>query len=758
MDETVKRALERYQIAEEAEADYRREAREDLKFISGDQWNWQARNVRENAGLPCFTINRIPTFLNQILNEIRQNNPSIQVDPVSDGATKDTAETLAGLIRQIEQHSAATTAYQNAAWYAVASGRGYFELCSEYEGYENNDQKLVIKTIDDPTRVYIDPNHREVDGHDMEYAFIIYDMDKDEYKREYPDSQMSANLDNKSFMPAKNQEDWISKNTVRVAKYYYKVYNEKTLYTIRTIKMEYMPFVAEDPAILMNPEAYETIYDYTRPPKEMVEQGIATVIGKRKVHVPEVRIAKINALEVLEETVWPYKHIPVFIVKGNEFWNDGKRIVHGAVRFAKDTQRALNWFTSVQAEVVGMAPKAPFVGGKGAFAGFEHLWRDVNVSPIAYLEFNDKDAKGNPITPPQRVQAEAPIQAIAQSRQMASDDLKGVFGIFDPSLGAQGNETSGVAILARTEQSHMTNSHYYDNLVRTITHLGHVMVHVIPFFYDNERVIRIVNPNGTTGTTTINAQDGKNNFSVGKYEVVIQTGPTYQTRRQEAVEKMLSLGGAYPESMPAIADIIVNEMDWPGAKLIADRLRAMVPPQILQATGEMDTDDMDPEQLVKQQKMTIQQQTQALEQLNQMATQLEQELKQATEELKLTKMDKEFQVIKAELDNQVKNRELTIEEATTQLEFLLKERELEFEDRKIKLEEAKVAMMGVKGLGEIDKSVLDTEMKMEELRKTMNTAPDTNVDMSVSPNPIKDGPTDSRLGGEIGAGRLGGKI
>jgi hypothetical protein len=750
MDQTVKEALKRYQIAEEAEAEWRRDAREDLRFVAGEQWNWQARNVRENAGLPCFTINRIPTFLNQIINEIRQNNPSIQVDPVTGGATRDTADTLAGLIRQIEQHSAATTAYQNAAWYSVAAGKGYFRLVNEYEGFENNDQKLVIKTIDDPTRVYMDPNSRELDGHDMEWCFIVSDMDKEAYKREYPDSKMNELLDNKSFAPDRTQSDWITQNTVRVSEYYYKTYETKMLYTIRTIKMDYMPYLAEDPSILLNPDAYETIYDYNKPPKELVDMGAATVIGKRKVHVPKVKIATINAVEVLEESEWPYHGIPVFVVKGNEFWNDGKRIIQGAVRAAKDTQRALNWFTSVQAEVVGLAPKAPFVGGKGAFAGFEHLWRDVNVSPIAYLEYNDRDGKGNPITPPSRMQAEAPIQAIAQSRQMANDDLKNVFGIYDPSLGAQGNETSGKAILARTQQSSMTNSHYYDNLVRTITHLGHMMVHVIPKFYDNERVVRIVNPNGTTGTTTINGADGKNDFSVGKYEVVIQTGPTYATRRQEAVETMLTLTGGYPAAMPAIADLIVNEMDWPGAKVIADRLRAMVPPQVLEATGEMDTSDMDPEQLVKQQRQQLQQQQQALEALNAHAGQVEQELKQVTEEMKLVKMDKEFQVIKAELDNQVKNRELTIEEATTQLEFMLKEKELEFEDRKIKLEEAKLAISSVNAMTNIDKNVLDTESKMEEVRKSMNT--------STQPKPMDDISTSTVLGGEIGAGGLGGKI
>jgi hypothetical protein len=159
---------------------------------------------------------------------------------------------------------------------------------------------------------------------------------------------------------------------------------------------------------------------------------------------------------------------------------------------------------------------------------------------------------------------------------------------------------------------------------------------------------------------------------------------------------------------------------------------------------------MDPEQLVKQQRQQLQQQQQALEALNAHAGQVEQELKQVTEEMKLVKMDKEFQVIKAELDNQVKNRELTIDEATTQLEYILKEKELEFEDRKIKLEEAKVAMMGVKGMADIDRSVFDTESKMEEIRKSMNT--------STQPKPMDDITTSTVLGGEIGAGGLGGKI
>jgi hypothetical protein len=710
MNPIVKVALERFELAKEAEHEYRTLAKEDLKFVAGDQWNWQAMNVRTNAGLPCFTINRLPTFLQQITNEMRQNRPSIQVDPVSGGAVRETADVLAGLIRQIEQHSDADSAYQNAAWYAAAAGKGYFRLINEYEGHENNDQRLVIKAIDDPARVYMDPNAKEPTGRDQEYCFIISDMNKEEYKRTYGDSLMSAVIDGREFNPEGSKPGWMADSTVRVAEYYYKSYEKKTLYTVRAIRPEFLPYVNQDPSILMNPEAYETLYEYTKPPKELVEAGVATIISQRKVEIPTVNVCTINALEVLEETVFPYHCIPVFRVIGNEFWADGKHYVSGAVRASKDSQRSLNWFTSVQAEVVGMAPKAPFIGGKGAFAGFEHNWRDVNVAPIAYLEFNDKDAKGQPITPPQRMQAEAPIQAVAQSRQMAGDDLKSVFGIFDPSLGAQGNETSGKAILARTTQSQTTNYHYYDNLVKAITDLGHVMVHVIPFFYDAERIIKIINPNGTTGTATINGMDGKNDLSIGKYDVVIQTGPTYATRRQESVESMLTLGAGYPDAMPAIADLIVNEMDWPGAKLIADRLRAMVPPQILEATAEndQDMDTQDPKAVMQQQRLAIQQMQQNLEALNAHAAQIEQQAKALAEELRLTKMDKEFEVVKAELDASIKNRQMDITEATTALEFQLKEQELLLEREKLALEESKVAINATNAMAGIDKQILST--------------------------------------------------
>lgn len=754
MEERIKTALQRYELAKQATEQFRREMKEDLKFIAGEQWNWQARNVRENAGLPCFTINRLPTFIQQITNEIRQNKPSLQVDPVSGGATRDVADAMAGLIRQIEQHSNADTAYQTASWYSVAAGIGYFRLVSEYENFENNDQSLCIKTIDDPARVYMDPNSREVDGSDMEWCFIVNDISKDEYKRTYPDSKMSEFMSNKSFKASfvrdGGHEDWMDSDSVRVAEYYYKEYETKTLYTIRTIRMELLPYVDSEPQLLLDPMSYETIYEYTKPPKEMVDKGIATVTNQRKVHIPVVRHCTINAIETLEETIFPGKYIPVFVVKGNEFVVDGKRYLSGAVRHTKDSQRSYNWFASVQAEIVGMAPKAPFVGGKGAFAGFEHLWRDVNVAPIAYLEFNDKDAKGNPITPPQRMTAEQPIVAVSNSRLAAADDMKAVFGIFDPSLGVQSNEVSGKAILARTNQASLTNFHYYDNLVRAITHLGNVMVEVIPYFYDNERVVRIVNPNGTTATALINDPAGKLNFSVGKYQVVIQTGPTYATRRQEAVEKMTTLMAAYPQAMPAVADIVVNEMDWPGAKLIADRLRAMVPPEILEATGEQDETDMAPEQLVKQQKVALLQTTKQLEALNAHAAQVEQQLKLAMEENRLIKMDKEIDIVKAELENKQKQQELALEEATTKLEFLIKEKELEFQDRKLKLEEAKLAITGVNAMNNIDKSVLETEKSMMEAMKNM---PDLTKDMNVG-----EGPKESNLGGKFGHTGLGGEL
>lgn len=685
----LKTAKERYRIAKDGWHEYLQSARDTLKFIAGDQWDDQLRTNRENAGLPALTANKLSTFLRQITNEVRQNTPSIQIDPKDGGANEGTAEVIADLIRSIEDHSGADTAYDTAAYYAAAVGLGYFRVVSEYESADSFSQRLVIKAVMDPETVLLDPIHRDPTGCDSEYGFIITTMSKDSFLRQYPEARMSMQA--KSVGWTTNYTDWVREDEVLIAEYYWKDYEEKVLKLVHDTRTD---------------TTYTTTDDLD---EQLLANNVIYVIRERTVMQPIIRWAKMNDVEVLEQTVWPGTYIPIVAVKGDEIWVSGKRIVKGAAQDALDSQRAFNYFLSIQAELVQLAPKAPFIGEIRQFANFEHLWRDANVAPNAYLPYNSVEG----LPPPSRQTAEVPIQAAMSMCAQASDSMKSIFGIFDASLGAHGNETSGKAILARQQQSHTTNYHFYDNLIRSIVHLGHILIEAIPVFYDDERLLQVTTKAGDKRSVMVNSfnpQKGmvEHDLTTGKYGVVVQTGPSYATRRQEAVQSMIALGQAYPQAMPIISDIMVNNMDWPGAKEIAARLHAAVPPNILQATEG--SDGMEPEQVVQQLKMQLQQQGQQLQALNAHAQQVEQELKLSQQELELVKQDKSIELKKADEQFTIKQQELKLSEEQTGLEMVLQLRKLELETQKLQLERERLNIESVNAAAGIARDVHDATL------------------------------------------------
>lgn len=727
MNKFIQTALERFQLAQEAETEFRRHAQEDLNFVNGDQWNFQAKNNRENSGLPCYTVNKVQEYLRHITNEIRQNKPSIQVDPVSGGAEKDTADIIAGLIKHIEYDSAADTAYDTASWYAAATGLGYIRLVSDYEDNMSDNQKLMIKTVENPSTVFFDPHSKSPDGSDAEWCFIVTDMPSEEYRRKYGESNVAKAWGTSDWTEMTNTPDWLNETTVRIAEYYVKEYESKTLYSIyQQPDYEY-------------PDG-RNFNTYIKPDDEDLVSKKYIITKKRAVQVPTIKWCTLNCAEILgDETIWPGDWIPVIPVKGNEFWISGKRELYGSVRNAKDAQRSYNWLVSIQTQMIAAAPLAPFVGFKGQFKDVEAQWRDVNVAPIAYLEIDSLDANGKEQGLPTRMNMEPPIQAIAATRNMAGDDIKAVFGTFDASLGDRSNETSGTAILARTNQSNISNYHYFDNLTRSITHLGRIMVQVIPSFYDTERVIRIVKEDGTRNTATINSIDArtgkpKNDLSIGKYDIVIETGPSYATRRQEAATEMQTLMKAYPQAGPLIADLAAGAMDWPGSSMVAKRLKAAIPQEILASTGEANPDDMEPAAKAQQLQQQLNTAMDHLKALNAHAQQVEAELKIAHEENAIIKLNKSIELMKAEMDTKLKSRGMDIEEETTVLEFKVKEQELALQERQLAIKEAEMGIKAITVQSDMNHSHMDRierNMRTDAERGGVGNMPQVNLETNM---------------------------
>jgi Phage P22-like portal protein len=673
----LKEAQERYRQADQYWNDHHQKTTELLRFVSGDQWTDQARQAFENNGYAAITDNVLPSFIRQITNELRQSTPSIVFNPMED-TESDKAEILNDLARNIQLDSNADIAYDTAGWMAAVTGIGYWRIINEYENSKSFNQKLCIVPIQDSNSVLLDPSYRNTTGKDADWGFISTSMSKDEYTRKFANSKLS-NLDAVGWKEAKGV--FLNDKEVIIAEYYYKDFEDRTLYQF------------------YNKNNQQTTIDFSID-EIGVADGTIIILNSREVQVPVIHHCKLNQVEVLERTTFPGTMIPIVAVKGDELWIDEKRKIMGAVEPAIDAQVMLNYFLSLQAQLIQMAPKAPYIGTAQQFKTYEQQWADINISGQAFVPYN-KD-EGAP--PPQRDLGEVPIQNMSNIVAQARDNLKQIFGIYDASLGAQGNEVSGKAILARQSQSTLSNYHFADNINRALQHTGEILLEAIPVFYDTRRIIQTVDPSGQKKVVPVNGQ-GEPDLTCGTYCVDIETGPSYGTKRQEAVTSMMELGNVYPNAMPVIADLIVNNMDWAGSKEIAARLRATVPQNILDASGQLS--EQDAKQQVPQLKMALDQAQQNLKALNAHAEQVEQELKLKEEELHLTTLDKSIDVKKNEQEYVIKSETLHLNKEQMILEMQLEMARLDLEKRKLDLQEKQLEINTIKTSNDLSNNLHD---------------------------------------------------
>ncbi len=589
-DDILATAKSRWNIAVDAETTSRALALDDLNFRAGDQWDPKVKAAREQDRRPCLTINRLPQYIRQITNDQRQNRPSIKVDPVDDKADVETAKVYQGLIRHIEYHSNADVAYDTAFEAAATKGLGYYRIITEFCDPMSFEQEIRIKRIRNSFSVYLDPTYQEPDASDADWGFVFEDISKADFKKLYPKAEL-ANMD-AWRSTGDTAEGWVSKETIRIAEYFYKVLEETEICQLST---------------------GETV-EINQLNKIGLPEGVA-VVAKRKTIVPKIKWLKINGVEILERTDWPGRWIPIIPVLGDELDIDGKRVLEGVIRHAKDPQRMYNVWASAETEAIGLAPKAPFIGAAGQFEGHESKWRDANQKSYAYLEYNPVNINGVNVPPPQRQAFEPAVMAITQARQMSAEDLKATTGIYDSALGMKTNEVSGRAIQRRAQQAQTNNYHFIDNLTRALRHGGRILIDLIPHVYDTARTVRIMNEDGSVDMVKVNEvfeHKGKQvNYQLnhGKYDVTVSTGPSFATKRQEAVESMLSLTQSFPKVAEVAADLMVKNMDWPGAQEISDRLKKTLPP------GLADDPESKKQPIPPEVQAQMQQQTQLIEQL-----------------------------------------------------------------------------------------------------------------------------------------------
>ncbi|MFA6396898.1 MAG: portal protein [Sulfurimonas sp.] len=617
--ETLSLMRKRMQQAIAAYSDSREDELNDLKFKAGspdNNWQWPADVLATRGSVqgqtinarPCLTINKLPQHVLQVTNDQRQNRPAGKVIPVDDKADIEVAKILDGIVRHIEYISDADVAYDTACDAQVTFGEGYFRILTDYVDENSFDQDIRIARIRNAFSVSMDPLMQDPCGSDAEWAIINTEISKEEYDLNYPDFKPLSSIEAQGIGDD-SLAVWIGKDTVRIAEYFYVEHEQKTL----------NQYPDGTTALSDSPEAKQAKQYGLKPSKT------------RKVDVKKICWIKTNGFEILDKKDWAGKWIPIIRVVGNEYEVEGRLYLSGLIRNAKDAQRMYNYWVSQEAEMLALAPKAPFIGYGGQFEGYEAQWKTANINNWPYLETNPDatDGMGNPLPLPERAMPPQASSGILQAKAGAADDIKSATGQYDASLGVQGNEKSGKAILARERQSDVGTYHYVDNLARAVRHCTRQLIDLIPKIYDTQRVARIIGIDGETDNVEVNPQQQQGvvkvqdengatikkiyNLGIGTYDVAVTTGPSYMTKRQESLEAMAQLLQGNQQLWAVAGDLFIKNMDWPGADEMAERFRKTLDPKLLS------DDEAAPEVVALQQQ--LQQMSQELDQTHEMLKQ-----------------------------------------------------------------------------------------------------------------------------------------
>jgi len=746
-EKLIKSARQRFLTTSTNWADIRREAISDQKFFSDRQYDEVAsRANRGRNGAPQITINMLPNFVQQVENNIRQQNIGINVHATDEKGSEETAKVLQGMVRHIEHISNAKQAYLWAAGShgALVPGFGFMKLETDYctqNGELTFDQEIYIRGVKDPMKILPDFNAEMPDFSDAQFWFEFEVMDKDEYSEKYSKSKLNKpSFADWSGMGQAIGLSWIKKNQVTVAKYWYK---DTTIRHFAAFEDGSTGFLDEF-GVRINDEGQPEVFDEDLNPKIEYSQDereamraafsakqadgspsseypitetmvpidrLAKVVRWREVTQQEVCWIVTNGAEILDRGEWNDSEFPFVGVVGVDQVVDGRRDIHGIIRYSKDSQKMVNLLNSTVIRKIDASNKSPWIAAAESIPEpMRGRWETSNVDPHAILYYKAYDGTNEkPLPPPTRGDAIEPaITQLMAATQVMNQNIKATVGIYEAGIGqAMGDRQSGSAIQTLAQNGETSNFHFSDNLVLSMKRLGSLILRLIPKIYDTPRTIRIVGLDDEEDLVKINqlfttngqqkAHDIKN---AGSYDCVIDTGPTFASKKAQMSESMLKFAAVEPQLMPVIADLLAGAMDWDTAGTFKDRIQAwqaMTMPQLHTAQGQPN--------LPPQARVMVQQLQQQLQVANQHVgtlTQAYQQEKQKNDTQAIAHSAKTQQIyIKEMFALQKQRNDLIAERQNTQDKLVL-------EKTKIQLDHIDTRFGHIMSLYEATKQVDDT--------------------------------------------------
>lgn len=556
-------ALERFKRAVEAEADMRQAAEEDIRFRNGDQWPQDLKKGR-SAERPTLTINRTDAYARRVVNNMLQNMPRVKVTPGDSKASVKVAKVYNGIIRAIQRNSSAEKAYETVADQMVGSSFGHARVCTKYADDDGFTQEIVIERIPNQFTVYSDPDAREAAWEDADFRFVTEMVMPKDFKAEH-------GFTPKSFSELGSPQEasaWFDGDKVRVAEYWRVVRKKQVLYLMPDGKIVRGVDPVKDREMLAQ-----------LPPDQLA------MIRSREVELPVVEQYMMTGEGVFKKSDYKGKFIPIASAVGREYWIDGKRHLKSHIRDVKDVQRMYNYWASSETEQVALQTKIPVMVPKGAIDDPEirKKWMTMNTTPHPFIEFDVVNGMM-----PQRIEGPSVGAGLREGRIMAIEDMKAVLDQQDPTMGRPiSGDASGIAVENYQRQGDVATFDFTQHFGNFVCQIGKILVDLIPVVYDGPRIARMLEEDGTPSMQQINAPtvvqgvDDIFDVRVGKYDVSVELGPSFQTQREETLASQLDALAKMPNLWGVIGDLVVKNTNWPQSDEIAQRIRRSMDPAIL---------------------------------------------------------------------------------------------------------------------------------------------------------------------------------
>lgn len=585
-DPLMEEARRRFEACVEWESTWRKKFLEDIKFSSADsyngyQWPDDIRHTRDLNDRPCLTLNVVRQHNLQIVNEARRNKASARILGMGGGATQESANIVKAIIRHIEYISKAQrNCYTPARGFQVAGGIGWWRLLTDYESNESFDQEIRIAPVWDPLSVYCDPNIQTKDASDAKFMFIFTIL---------PNELVDALVPNYSVlgapkMPlglAPGESFFIEKDHTVVCEYFRKVPQPDQLISF---------MAGGERKVIRRSRLSDNI-------REDILDDPMTM--KRDIVDEDVEWKLIVGELLVDETIWPGKHIPLIRCIGEEVIVEGILDRKGHTRSLQDAQRMMNYNASAQVEFGALQNKAPYIASKTALEGVETYWNTANTENHSVLPWNDVD-ENNPdrvVPPPQRTDPPGVAPAFESGFNAAFQQMMMTSGQWQNQMGMMGNERTGKAIQERLQQGDTATYHFEDNYEDALVYTYEQIIDLIPKIYDTRRVKHILADDGTDFELEIDPRaqqvflqqmDHQNNIirtifnpALGKYGVSADVGPDVKTKRRETVDALTLILTEAPALTGIIGDILLRNLEFDDAQEAALRLKRLVPPQAL---------------------------------------------------------------------------------------------------------------------------------------------------------------------------------